>query len=166
MSDNNKCISKCFDANKMGFNPIYLNFKKEKTPFCFDNVLDQFSTSDCDLNKSKENYLIPQLNFDENLILRIVYDIKNWIECLNYCKKYKKTISKYTLRRIITFSWISFVSLFKVNLDNIVDIYQIYVDVNNLSFSRKEISEIVFSIKKYELDGRLISSKLFEMFEK
>lgn len=162
---NNQCVSKCIDPDKFGFNPIYLNFKKEKTPFCFDNVLDKFSTSNCDMIKSKENYLIPQLNFSEQLILKIVYEITNWNECLNYCKKYKKTINKNTLKRIIKFSWISFITSYKVNLDKIIDIYQIYVDINNLNYNRKIISESLHSVKKMNSDPLLISSNLFDMFQ-
>ena len=165
----NSCISKCYKANTYGNNLIFLNAKKEKHAFCFDNILNKESTSKCDTtsqNINKEQYLIPKLNFNESTILNLVYDIDSWTTCLDYCNKYKNTISKYTLKRIILYSWISFYSTYKVNIDNINEVYFIYLNIMGNKISKENIAKHLYSIKNLDLDINKKIIKLSETFEK
>ena len=166
MSDN--CISKCYKSNENGINPVSLEYKKNKSPFCFDNILDNNSINKCDINFSdfNEKILLPKLNLNELKVLKLVYDIDNWTTCHDYCNKYKSTLSENTLSRILEYSLISFYTSYKENIDIIVDIYYIYHEIKNIKISKEEISKKLYNIKNLNLDAKNIFQKLSETFEK
>ena len=60
------------------------------------------------------NSVIPRLTIDYEELFSVLYEIKDWEECLNYLKKYKKTILKSKLNRILKYSWRIFED-FKLN---------------------------------------------------
>ena len=167
--ENNNCISKCYNTNTYGINPIFLNTKKDKKPFCFDNILNRESISNCEnnlQNTNNEEYLLPRLNFNESIVLNLVYDINNWTTCLDYCIKYKNIINKNTLKRIIEYSWISFYSTYKVNINNINKIYFIYLNKNIDNKMNKEIiAKHLYDIKNLDLDIEKLKIKVLETFE-
>jgi len=162
----NNCISKCYKSNENGINPISLEYKSHKSDFCFDNILDKNSINKCDINTNNynEKLLLPKLNFNELTVLNLVYNIDNWTTCYDYCNKYKNTISENTLSRIIEYSWISFLSTYKVNIDIIVDIYYIYLKIKNKNFTKEEIAKKLYNIKN--LDSKNYFVTLSETFEK
>jgi len=167
--ENNNCISKCYNPNTYGINPIFLNTKKDKNLFCFDNILNRESISKCkniSQNINKEQYLLPRLNFNESTVLNLVYDINNWTTCLDYCIKYKNIINKNTLKRIIQYSWISFYSTYKVNIDNINEIYFIYLKIIDNEMNKEIIAKHLYDIKNLNLDIEKLNIKLYETFEK
>ncbi len=167
--ENNNCISKCYNPNTYGINPTFLNTKKDKNLFCFDNILNRESISKCkniSQNTNKEQYLLPRLNFNESTVLNLVYDINNWTICLDYCIKYKNIINKNTLKRIIQYSWISFYSTYKVNIDNINEIYFIYLKIIDNEMNKEIIAKHLYDIKNLNLDIEKLNIKLYETFEK
>ena len=163
----NNCISKCYKSNVQGINPSFLNSKTSKNAFCFDDILNRDSIKDCDLiNDNTNSLLLPTMNFNESIVLKLVYNIDNWTTCLDYCSKYKNILLKNTLKRIIEYSWISFFSSYKVNIDNIINIYYIYLEISKNVMSKDEISKKLYTIKNLDLDEKKILIKLSETFEK
>tara|TARA_B100000902_G_scaffold322827_1_gene316321 strand:- start:766 stop:1260 length:495 start_codon:yes stop_codon:yes gene_type:complete len=164
MSDN--CISKCYKTNENGINPVSLEYKKNKSSFCFNNVLDKNSIINCDINSSSYNdkLLLPKLNLNELKILKLVYNIDNWTTCYDYCNKYKNTISINTLSRILEYSWISFYTSYKVNIDIIIDIYYTYFEIQNKKLTKEDIAKKLYNIKNLDLDPKNIFLKLSETF--
>lgn len=119
--------------------------------------------------KSIENNLdeyFPILNLTENDVLRIIYDIKDWEESYNYCLKMNKLINKFTLKRIIKFSWLSFYDSYKVNLDIIIQLYKIWCDVNNINLNLETIANKIYKIKKLKLSKLEIVEYIFNSLKK
>jgi hypothetical protein len=140
------CKSKCYDKNTIGVNPSYLNEKKESFDFCFDDIFNEKSTSKC--TSSNYNLFIPNLNTNTKQILNQIYDIKNWEDSYNYINKYKNISNKYTLERIIKYSWESFYDSYKINMDYIIQIYALFFEKIKKNIKIDKIKEIVYKIKK------------------
>ena len=116
------------------------------------------------LNLDKENYLLPALNLNEKIILNIVYNINNWDEVLYYINKYKNLLNKRTLNRIIKFSWYSFYDTYKINLNLIINIYEIYYKIINKN--PKNIDNIIYDVKNNNLKKTEIYRHIYTMLEK
>ena len=116
------------------------------------------------LNLDKENYLLPALNLNEKIILNIVYNINNWDEVLYYINKYKNLLNKRTLNRIIKFSWYSFYDTYKINLNLIINIYEIYYKIINKN--PKNIDNIIYYLKNNNLKKTEIYRHIYTMLEK
>ena len=142
----NNCKSNCFEKNTYGLNPLYLNKKKESYDFYFDSVFDEKSTSK--YTSSNYNLFIPNLNINLSQILKLIYDIKNWEDCYNYINKYHNIDNKFTLERIIEYSWVCFYDSYKINIDYIIKIYIFYFKKIKKNIKIDKIKEIIFNIKK------------------
>ena len=140
------CKSKCFKKNTEGINPSYLNIKKKDFDFCFDNLLDQNSVIKC--TENDYDTFFPVINFNENDILNLIYDIKNWDDSKNYFIKFKNITNKKTIERIISYSWVSFFDSFKVNIDNIIHIYDAYFKLINFDIDISKIKDKIYELKK------------------
>ena len=140
------CKSKCYDKNTIGVNPSYLNEKKESFDFCFDDIFNEKSKSKC--SNSSFNLFIPNLNTSTKQILDQIYDIKNWEDSYNFINKYKNISNKYTLERIIKYSWESFYDSYKINMDYIIQIYELFFEKIKKNIKIDKIKEVIFNIKK------------------
>lgn len=140
------CKSKCYNKNTIGVNPSFLNEKKESFDFCFDDVFNEKSTSKC--TSSNYDLFIPNLNIDTTQILDQIYDIKNWEDSYNYLKKNKNISNKYTLERIIKYSWKSFYDSYKINMHYIIQIYILFFEKIKKNIKIDKIKEVIFNIKK------------------
>lgn len=140
------CKSKCFKKNTEGINPSYLNIEKKDFDFCFDNLLDQNSVIKC--NENNYDIFFPVINFKEIDILNLIYDIKSWNDAKNYFIKFKNIINKKTIERIITYSWSSFFKTFKINIDNIILIYETYFKLINKNIDSNTIKDRIYELKK------------------
>jgi hypothetical protein len=140
------CKSKCFKKNTQGINPAYLNIEKKDFDFCYDNLLDEKSVKKC--KENDYDIFFPVINFKENDILSLIYDIKNWNDSKNYFIKYKNITNKKTIERIITYSWISFFDTFKINIDNIILIYETYFKLINKNIDLNTIKDKIYELKK------------------
>jgi hypothetical protein len=118
------------------------------------------------INNTYDYFTIPGFKFNESIVLNLIYDINSWKTCLEYCNKYKNTIHKNTIKRIITYAWVSFYSTYKVNIDNITNIYLIYLQILNIEFTKEDIAKKIYEIKKLDLNINEINYKLFKTFEK
>lgn len=143
-----KCKSKCYDKNTKGVNPTYLNLKKETFNFCFDNLLDENSTTKCESNDI--SMLFPIIDFSEKEILNMIYNIKNWQDSRNYFVKFQNITNKKTIERIISYSWISFYDSFKINIDIIIEIYDIYLKLIGKKIELNLIKDKIYELKKNE----------------
>jgi hypothetical protein len=162
---NNKCISKCFDKNTYGLNPSSLNLKKDNNNnFCFDSLFDEESLSTCEINN--EQILFPILNLNEKEILKLVYDISSWQDCIEYFMKYKNIINKKTIERIINYSWISFFDTYKVNIDHIIEIYSLYLSFYNIKINKDLIKDKIYELKKLNTIKGDFAKLLFELLKK
>ena len=141
-----KCKSKCYSKNTIGINPSFLNEKKESFDFCFDNILNEKSTLKC--STSNYNLFIPILSIDSSQILNQIYDIENWKDCHNYFIKYQNIVNKYSLERILKFSWETFFDSYKINIDLIIEIYSIFLKKINKNVKIEKVQEIIYNLKK------------------
>ena len=98
--------------------------------------------------------IIPIFIIKEKKILNNIYKIYNWNDTLNYFKNYKKNDLKYGFERIIKFSWIVFLNEYRNNLNQILEIYKIYVKINNIKLSDDQLKEKIknIDIKKYNIN--------------
>ena len=98
-----------------------------------------------------ESKIIPIFSINESKILNNIYKIYNWNDTLNYFENYKKNDLKYGFQRILEYSWIAFLDDYKNNLNTILEIYKIYVKIQNIDLSENELKEKIrnFDPKKY-----------------
>jgi len=159
-----KCKSKCYDKNTEGINPNYLNSQKKTFDFCFDNLLDENSVSKCSSNNY--NVFFPIINFNEKEVLNLIYDIKNWKDCNDYFLKFKNIINKKTIERIITYSWASFYETYKINIEYITEIYDIYLNLIGNNNDKNKIQDKIYELKKKDTNKQEFHKLLLSNFIK
>lgn len=107
------------------------------------------------MNKYLNNEtIIPLFKINEKDILNNIYKIFNWNDTLNYFKNYKKNDLKYGFERILRLSWIVFLDDYKSNLNIILDIYKIYIEIQNIKINDNQLKIKIknIDIKKYDID--------------
>ena len=106
----------------------------------------------------KTESIIPTFKISEKQILNNIYKIHNWIDTLNYFRNYKKNDLKYGSGRILSYSWIVFLNSYKDNLNIILEIYKIYIKIeeklSDKGYNEKKLKEKIrnLDIKKYKID--------------
>jgi len=113
-----------------------------------------------------ENSDLVSFDLDENKILELVYEINSWHNCLDYLNKYKNTINKNTIVRIINYSWIAFYSTYKMNMDIIIDIYTFYLIQIGKSRERNDISKKIYDFIKKNNNKNVIAENIFKILKK
>lgn len=152
---NNNCISKCYAANTKKLHPLYLIPVSSKKPFCLINNNKHYeSCNPGDDEVDDMDHFIPQIGINESYILNHVYNISCWKNLTSFLKKNNKLI-QYTADRIFKFSWISFYESYKSNTDDIIELYNIYLN-RYYKDSNINISKIIYSIKKININNNLI----------
>ncbi len=111
------------------------------------------------------NSAIPILKIEYSDLLEVLYGITDWESSLNYVKKYKKTILKTELNRILSYSWRVFYSDFKLNMDNVVELYEIYKEINSIK-KNIDSEKIIYSLKKEDIKKSEIHDYLVQKFNK
>jgi len=152
---NNNCISKCYTAKTKKLHPLYLIPVSSNKPFCLINNNKYYDS--CSINDDSEDdieYFVPRIGMNELSILNYVYNIASWANLTNFLKKNNK-LTQYTVDRLFKFSWISFYDSYKSNTDDIIILYNIYLDRYYTS-SNINISKIIYSIKKENINKSLI----------
>lgn len=148
MDSKSNCISKCYKEKTTKLHPLYLIPVKSKTPFCLTNTENLYDK--CNLeNKKDDNYVeyfTPMIGMSEIYILNNIYNINSWNDLVNYLKKNKKLLQN-TIDRLLKFCWISFYKSYKSDIDDIIKVYNTYIDLFYKD-SKISISDIIFSIKK------------------
>ncbi len=94
----------------------------------------------------KDKYLnleaiIPIFNIKEKDFLNNIYNIYNWNDTLNYFKNYKNNELNFGFDRILMFSWIVFINDYKNNLNQILEIYKIYIKLKDIDFNENKLKE-------------------------
>ena len=153
--EKNNCISKCFQPKTKVLHPLYLKLITSNKPFCLVNNNNYYEECDKSQITSNIDYFVPSMNMNEKLILKNIYEINSWEDVYKYQNKNKKD-HKFTIRRILQFSWISFYNETKNDIDIIIKCYNLFfnqfhlklkIDIEILSKFFYSISK---NIKKYD----------------
>jgi hypothetical protein len=98
--------------------------------------------------------IIPTFYVKEKTLLNEIYKIYNWNDTLNYFMNYEKNTLSYGFDRILKYSWISFLNEYKNNLNQILEIYKIYIKIKKIKINEKQIKEKIknLDIKKYNVN--------------
>jgi len=149
--NNNDCISKCYEPFEKKLHPLYLIPISSKKPFCLTN--NKPYSKQCEKNNyqntSDIDFYIPRIGFDEEYILKNVYNINNWNDVKTYIEKNYKS-NKLTINRILTFSWTVLYDTHRTNIDIIANTYEIYLK-NFYKKSNSDITKILFGLKNLKL---------------
>ena len=100
---------------------------------------------------SKEINLIPKMNYDKKSFLKNIYSITNWSTLHDFYNR-NKFIEKITINRILNYSWEIFIKDYKLELNKIYKIYEIYFNKKNIEIKsilrripQKNIHEFITS---------------------
>ena len=98
--------------------------------------------------------LLPRLNFDSKHFLNKIYNIHNWDDLKDYYNK-NKYLDKLTIDRLLICSWEVFYKNYKLYLNKIISIYEIYFnDKKNI-----EIKSILRRIPEKNIHQFIIGNK-------
>tara|TARA_Y100000813_G_scaffold150135_1_gene110448 strand:+ start:355 stop:732 length:378 start_codon:yes stop_codon:yes gene_type:complete len=111
------------------------------------------------------NSAIPVLKIEYSDMLEVLYGITDWESSLKYVKKYKKTILKPQLNRILSYSWRVFYSDFKLNMDYVVELYEIYKEINSIK-KNIDSEKIIYNLKKEDIKKNEIHDYLVQKLNK
>jgi len=106
--------------------------------------------------------IIPKFKISEKQILNNIYNIYNWNDTLNYFNNYKKNDLKYGFERVLQYSWISFLDDYKNNLNYILEIYKIYIEIQNIKLTENELKEKIKNIDIKQIDINSIYNRILE----
>ena len=103
--------------------------------------------------------IIPIFNVKEKQFLNNIYKIYNWDDTLYYFKNYKNNDLKLGFERILKFSWIVFINDYKNYLNQILEIYKIYIKIKDIKLTENELKDKIKNFDKKNID----ISKIYKM---
>ena len=110
--------------------------------------------------------IIPILHIDDKELINLLYGVNSWEDSLNYIKKYKKNIYLTEINRIIILSWELFYYEYKLNLDKIIEIYDLYIEINNIKIKNIDTKKIIYDLKNQNLKKNKIHKYLLDKINK
>jgi hypothetical protein len=105
------------------------------------------------------NSIIPVFNVKEKQFLNNIYNIYNWNDALNYFKNYKNNDFSLGFERILMFSWIVFLDDYKNNLNQIFEIYKIYIKLKDIKLTENQLKE---KIKNFDFKNNYSSNNIYK----